>query len=85
MKKTDERDAGRSKATANARMSAEADTPVFLPPFKPHRGIFYTLLAVMGIWVGILVTLYVTTVYPRHHAGHINREQSTPRSDTISR
>ena len=40
--------------------------PVFKPPFRPRRGLFYALLGVLALWIVALVILYVKTVYPVH-------------------
>ena len=39
----------------------------FKPPLKPRRGVFYALLGLFGVWVGLLLALYVVTVYPNRH------------------
>lgn len=31
-------------------------------PFKPHKGLFWSLLTIFVFWVGVLIYLYVTTV-----------------------
>jgi hypothetical protein len=41
--------------------------PVFKPPLKPRPGLFYALLGLVGVWVGVLLTLYFVTVYPARH------------------
>ena len=42
--------------------------PTFKPPLKPRPGLFYAMLGLIGVWVGVLLTLYFVTVYPnRHH------------------
>lgn len=45
------------------------DVPV-LPaprPFVPQRGAFIGMCVLFAIWVGFLVTLYFTTIYPKRH------------------
>jgi len=39
----------------------------FKPPLKPRRGLFYALLGLLGVWVGVLLSLYFLTVYPNRH------------------
>ena len=41
------------------------------PPLKPRRKLFVGLLAALGAWIAILLTLYFTTIYPRHVPGDI--------------
>ena len=39
------------------------------PPLQPRRKLFIGLLIALGAWAAILLTLYFTTVYPRHVPG----------------
>ena len=41
------------------------------PPLKPRRRLFVGLLIALGAWVAVLLTLYFTTIYPRHVPGDI--------------
>ena len=63
-----------SKKAAGAKLnppsssSPTAQTPdpsVFRPPFKPRPKLFFGLLGLLVIWVGVLLILYFTTVYPQ--------------------
>ena len=38
--------------------------PVFKPPLKPRRGLFYALLGALALWIIALLVLYFLTVYP---------------------
>ena len=38
------------------------------PPLKPRRGLFVGLLVVFTIWVGILLYMFFTTVWPLRHS-----------------
>ena len=49
----------------------------FLPPLQPRKKLFVWLCAVFGVWVGLLVFLYVTTVYPLRH-GKPAETQASP-------
>jgi hypothetical protein len=44
--------------------------PVFKPPLRPRRRLFYILLGLLALWSVALVILYVRTVYPtlKQHA-----------------
>lgn len=42
----------------------------FKPPLRPHRGLFVALCVAFAIWVGVLVGMYLKTVYPMRHGGH---------------
>jgi hypothetical protein len=35
-------------------------------PMKPRKRLFVALLIIFGLWVGVLVTMYVTMVRPPH-------------------
>jgi hypothetical protein len=41
------------------------------PPLKPRRKLFVGLLVGFVGWVAVLLTLYFTTIYPRHVPGDI--------------
>ena len=60
----------RDKSKAGTSGAAEARpapaASVFRPPFAPRPGLFYGLLGVLTIWVGVLLTMYLITVYPQH-------------------
>jgi hypothetical protein len=49
----------------------------FKRPFKPRPGLFYAMLGLLGIWVGILLTLYFVTVYPNRHR-HTEPQDAAP-------
>ena len=40
----------------------------FLPPLKPVPKLFTALLIGFAIWLALLLTLYIRTVYPLRHA-----------------
>jgi hypothetical protein len=69
------------KAGARERKSKaqEQRAVEFRPPMKPRRGVFILLCAVFGVWVGVLLALYVTTV--RSHSRRAATQVSvvTPR------
>ncbi len=63
----------RGKGTADAPPpSAKATQPAASPaaPLKPRRTLFITLGAAFILWVGYLLTMYFTTVYPYRHGGN---------------
>ena len=41
------------------------------PPLRPQRTLFVGLLVGFVAWVAVLLTLYFTTIYPRHVPGDI--------------
>ena len=49
---------------AHAADAPNPPPPEFPPPLKPRPRLFYGLLALLAVWVGILLVLYFTTVYP---------------------
>jgi hypothetical protein len=52
----------------SARAKSGRDEPVqFKPPLKPHRGVFIGLCVAFAVWVGVLLALYLKTVYPMRH------------------
>jgi hypothetical protein len=55
--------------------------PAFKPPLRPRPGLFYATLGMLGVWVGVLLTLYFVTVYPnRHHHVEPSVEEDKPSS-----
>ncbi len=79
MKKAAQKAAGR--ANAARQMDAPTDGSLFLPPLKPRRTLFYTLLGMTAIWIGVLLALYFTTVYPRHSKDGTTAGQSSSRGE----
>ncbi len=41
------------------------------PPLNPRRKLFIGLLIGFTAWVAVLLTLYFTTIYPRHAPGDL--------------
>ncbi|MEA2710476.1 MAG: hypothetical protein QOF78_3077 [Phycisphaerales bacterium] len=37
-------------------------------PWKPHKGLFVTLMTVFVVWVGVMLAMYFMTVRPRLHS-----------------
>ena len=64
--------AGDRKINLNAS-AAGSRKPTFTPgpPLKPQRKLFVGLLVGFVAWVAVLLTLYFTTIYPRHVPGDI--------------
>lgn len=46
---------------------------VFLPPLNPSRRMFLAGAALVAVWLGTLLTLYFTTIYPHRAAGRDGR------------
>ena len=61
------------KINLNASSGKSHRKPPFVasPPLKPQRKLFVGLLIALGAWVAVLLTLYFTTIYPRHVPGDI--------------
>ncbi len=57
----------------NASATPASRQPAFTrgPPLKPQRKLFVGLLIGFTAWVAVLLTLYFTTIYPRHVPGDI--------------
>jgi len=64
-------------ASAPKKKAAEQQAPIVVVPLKPQRKLFAGLLVVFAAWVGILLTLYFTTIYPRHLPGDIRPPEAT--------
>jgi hypothetical protein len=48
---------------------AEPSTPQpRIHPLRPQRKLFIGLLAAFLLWVGVLVTMYFTLVFPERHS-----------------
>jgi hypothetical protein len=58
-----------AKTTARPPKTAVTEQPFERkPPLKPRRGLFLGLLVVFAIWVGVLLYLFFTTVWPLRHS-----------------
>ena len=70
--------AGDRKINLNAS-AAGSRKPSFTPgpPLKPRHKLFVGLLVALGAWIAILLTLYFTTIYPRHVPGDIRPPEAT--------
>ena len=60
MSKADPRDSRKPDEPQKQPVSA----PVFRPPLRPRRRLFYGLLGVLALWIVALLILYFKTVYP---------------------
>ena len=49
---------------AAAERAPERPAPAFKPPLKPRPRLFYVMMGLVGIWIGLLLTLYFVTVFP---------------------
>ena len=56
----------REKAKEKASAEAEVAAPT-VAPLRPHRKLFFALLLVFLVWVGVLLAMYFKTVYPQRH------------------
>lgn len=47
-----------------------AQQPTFepMPPLQPHRRLFVGLMVIFLLWVGVLLWLFFTTVWPLRHS-----------------
>ena len=52
------------------QMTGDELEHLFLPPLEPKKKLFVWLCVIFGVWVGFLVFLYATTVYPQRHGHH---------------
>ncbi len=60
------------------QQTGDALEHMFLPPLEPKKRLFVWSCVVFGVWVGFLIFLYVTTVYPQRHGRHaVNPEPAT--------
>ena len=64
---------------ASAPKSKPSQPPTFTPgpPLTPQRKLFVGMLVAFGAWVAVLLTLYFTTIYPRHAPGDIRPPEAT--------
>lgn len=62
---------GERKINLNASAPKTAAPLAPAKPLKPRRKLFAGLLIGWGAWVAVLLTLYFTTIYPRHVTGDI--------------
>ena len=59
-----------SRTKAIADVDAGGDAPPSPAPrrgLKPRRRLFVAMLVLLGLWIALLVVMYVTTVYPVRH------------------
>ena|SRR5690242_7878339 len=45
-------------------------------PMKPHKALFFALMSVFVVWVGVMVGMYFMTVRPQRHLGPPQPQQS---------
>jgi hypothetical protein len=62
---------GDRKINLNASAPKKSSTFVPGPPLKPQRKLFVGLMIGFCAWVAVLLTLYFTTIYPRHVPGDL--------------
>ena len=62
----------------NLNASAKPGKPSFTPgpPLKPQRKLFVGLLVGFAAWLAVLLTLYFTTIYPRHAPGDLRAPEA---------
>ena len=70
---------GKGERKINLNASARSNKPTFTPgpPLKPQRKLFIGLLIGFVAWIGVLLTLYFTTIYPRHAPGDLRPPEAT--------
>lgn len=56
---------GEKPPRSSEGVGASQNVPV--KPFTPRRGLFVLSLCVFAAWVGVLLWVYFTTVYPSRH------------------
>jgi len=71
--------AKRKPDSAPASTSTPAHVPLFKAPLKPRPRAFYVMLGLFGVWVALLLTLYVTTIFP-HRGGSPPHQTVEPNS-----
>ena len=54
------------KPAASEKKPADGDKAAVVPaqPLKPRPRLFVALCLAFALWIAVLITLYVTTVYP---------------------
>ena len=60
-------DAAAEKKLSRSNEAASSHQSIPIKPLKPRRGLFVLSLCVFAAWVGVLLWVYFTTVYPSRH------------------
>lgn len=57
----------RSKANTESSKSATQQADGGVADVRPHRKMFFILLALFGVWIVVLLAIYFSSVYPMRH------------------
>lgn len=68
-----------SRSGSNDMKPEVAATAGDVAPLTPRPRLFVALLVVFGAWLGVLVWMYVTTVYPQRPATGEQGRVTAPR------
>ena len=70
-----------------AAANDEAGTNAAFVPLKPRTGLFIALCVAFGIWIGLLTTLYFTSVHGRvdPHDHHRDADAGRPPASAAAR
>lgn len=84
----------RRSSSATAPSSASSDdateggrlVPQFKPPLRPSRKRLIVAAALLFVWLGLLLTLYVTAVFPeKQKRQSTSPPEVTPPAGTVAR
>ena len=57
----------------------------FKPPLTPSRRRLFIAAGLLAVWVGLLLTLYVTAVFPAKQKKAVKTPEPQPATGTVSR
>ena len=77
--------AKRKPDPATPERAPDRPAPAFKAPFKPRPRLFYVMLGLVGIWIGLLLTLYFITVFPHRGEGPPHRRVEPNSGATVPR
>lgn len=73
---------GRGRSGRSKESGSRNRPPAFPPPLKPRKKLLIALAVAFAGWVGVLLTLYFTTVYPGVTKQRSQYNPPTPKPET---
>ncbi|QOV87530.1 hypothetical protein [Humisphaera borealis] len=74
-----------AKPDATPDETPQASRLRFLPPLKPSRRRFFVAAGLLAAWLGLLLILYVTAVFPEKQKKTVKRVEPQPAPNIVPR
>ena len=74
-----------SARASNGESSETQPVPAFKPPLTPSRRRMFVAAGLLAVWVGLLLTLYVTAVFPEKQKKAVKTPEPQPATGTVPR